>query len=843
MYDRLVCSRFELIVVLVITGVLLESVDKVDDSWTTKEFKSTPTNKSGFFSSPNYPNKYPGGQRIFLRFKAQENERVKIKFVDFDVHGLWPECQRDYMEIYIRVENISDYNKWDLHNKYCGNSVKEVPKVLVSYYRIIIIGLFTVKRSPQDAPYDRRTGYKGFAGTYEFISDSIYNIGKIGNRKSDCRYLLTKPNGTVVSPTYPGQYSDNMNCEWKIEGPKRTRIYWRFEDLDVFDGGKHCPYDSVVIYDGNSINSPTIGTFCGKDSGLEIWSTTNSLIISFTTKSGRQSDTNIQFTKNNDITMAGFRAIYRISNKIVSLDSNTLTHVRGTECDERIKSEKESAGVIKSPHWPGPVPTNITCVYTIDGLQDLHNLEKVKLNITNMTIPKYGEKCTSGFVKVYLSVPEKVEDSLSKPPDSTLCGQGVKAFTSAGPRMVLVFHAHNDKEYTNRRYGFEASYRFVTDYAIPGKPLSKSVCHFRYSSRSARVGRFNSPRFPSRYPPNTKCTYELLGRSDEWIRLSFKKFDLDTKPDCTGDVLYAKEYDNGKEALIGRYCGKLPPGPLQSDTSKVKFVFQSGSESAGSGFKIKYEFFRRVRPTSDSEICGANNLGREYRGGVIISSNFGHKYKTNRTCDWIISVKAWARVLIHFSEFNLEGHLEKQGCANAVLKIYTRRTALPTYEFCGPQLPNRTFLSDEGYMKIRFVTVDKAIGGKGFKLSWAAVRKQGRCEQFICRKSGYCIDNSLRCDKIPHCGLDDDSDETSECPKYGQDSLLTMILGIIIALVVFVILIVCIVHRKRRNGNHRSGKNRCKQLEVKYVTRTTNNDRLRDGRRELLEHTEKVSNV
>lgn len=599
----------------------------------------------------------------------------------------------------------------------------------------------------------------------------------------------------------------------------------------------------MVIYDGRSIKATKIGTYCGKKNDLEIWSTTNYLTISFTTKSGRQSDSNISYRRDKHITMAGFRAIYRISDSIVSLDlsSKNSIHVLGSECDERVISHKESSGIIRSPNWPGAAPPNITCAYTIDGLQDLQNLEKVKLNITDMNIPKYGNDCDGGSLKVYLT---GQKEFLADNSDSTLCGKEVRSFTSTGPRMTLIFDTHGHTSYKRRKYGFEASYRFVTDYAIPGTPISKSACHFRYKSSSARVGWFNSPRYPSRYPPNTNCTYELHGRSDEWIRLSFKKFDLDKKPNCTGDVLYSHEYDsNGKESLIGLYCGKLPPGPLQSDKSRVKFVFRSGPESKGSGFKIKYEFFRRVRPTSDSDICGASNLGRDYKGGVIVSSNFGLKYKTNRTCDWVISVKSWARVLIHFSQFDLEGHLEKQGCANAVLKIYTARTALPTHELCGPELRNRTFISDENYMKIRFVTVDKAIGGKGFKLSWAAVRKQGRCDQFICRKSGFCIDNLLRCDGISHCGLGDDSDETSECPEYGQDSLLTIIIGVIITLIVFVIVIVCIVHRKRRNGNHRSSKNRCKQLEVKYVTRTTNNDRLRDGRRELLEHTEKVSNV
>lgn len=54
-------------------------------------------------------------------------------------------------------------------------------------------------------------------------------------------------------------------------------------------------------------------------------------------------------------------------------------HIRGTECDQRILSKKESNGTVYSPNYPFPYHPNIVCRYFIYGLQDAQNLERVRL--------------------------------------------------------------------------------------------------------------------------------------------------------------------------------------------------------------------------------------------------------------------------------------------------------------------------------------------------------------------------------------------------------------------------------------------------------------------------------
>lgn len=64
-----------------------------------------------------------------------------------------------------------------------------------------------------------------------------------------------------------------------------------------------------------------------------------------------------------------------------------MEHLRGTECDSRVRSSGESSGMITSPNYPNSSPPNITCYYYIDGLIDTENLEKVILDFSTIQLP------------------------------------------------------------------------------------------------------------------------------------------------------------------------------------------------------------------------------------------------------------------------------------------------------------------------------------------------------------------------------------------------------------------------------------------------------------------------
>ena len=92
--------------------------------------------------------------------------------------------------------------------------------------------------------------------------------------------LYTSPSGDIKSPGYPNHYHNNANCVYNItvENGKRIRIH--FSAFDVEDANGHCPYDQLMIFDGDSMD-PT-GTFCGSGAGT-LTSRGNKLFMRFTT--------------------------------------------------------------------------------------------------------------------------------------------------------------------------------------------------------------------------------------------------------------------------------------------------------------------------------------------------------------------------------------------------------------------------------------------------------------------------------------------------------------------------------------------------------------------------------
>jgi len=48
-----------------------------------------------------------------------------------------------------------------------------------------------------------------------------------------------------------------------------------------------------------------------------------------------------------------------------------------------------------------------------------------------------------------------------------------------------------------------------------------------YSTRSGVEGRFFSPGFPQRYPPDTRCQYAFFGKPSERVKITFHNFSLE----------------------------------------------------------------------------------------------------------------------------------------------------------------------------------------------------------------------------------------------------------------------------------------------------------------------------
>ncbi|KAJ8275911.1 hypothetical protein COCON_G00076630 [Conger conger] len=59
--------------------------------------------------------------------------------------------------------------------------------------------------------------------------------------------------GRIVSPGFPGNYSNNLTCHWVLEAPEGQRLHIHFEKVALAEDD-----DRLLIKDGNNIDSPPV---------------------------------------------------------------------------------------------------------------------------------------------------------------------------------------------------------------------------------------------------------------------------------------------------------------------------------------------------------------------------------------------------------------------------------------------------------------------------------------------------------------------------------------------------------------------------------------------------------
>lgn len=725
--------------------------------------------QNGTFHAPNLTNFNGETRQCVYIFFAGPHQRVELVFDTFGLRGKPPDgsavgeipaCVHEYMDVYteIRSDNASKLIDTPFGGRYCGPIP---PRKRVSLYQGIALSFYTDKNVTLPTL---------FSGWYTFINGSEYEIGT-PLPSLPCSFIINatvRRNGTFLSPTYPGTYPKDLICTYQFIGKSEQRVRLEFRDFDLFFGGLHCPFDYVKVYDGLDNTSAVIGTYCGQQRNLVLYSSESFLFVVFYT---------LQRTANTQ--NRGFKGIFEFSESFVKLDfihKYEGQHIRGTECDQKILSKKVSTGFVVSPNYPYPYIQKVVCRYFVYGMQDFQHLERVRLKFVMFDIPpreppKSESACTEGYLKIYLKGQEAT-DSYDKF-DHELCQKNSipPIVVSDGPRLVMVFSSGE-----SHGTGFKANYTFETEYKIPGTASPDGSCTFTYRSSSRKKGEFNSPRYPSNYPSDTNCTYNFIATPNEQVTLIFDHFKVRTKNVnitvghygielCQDDwVEVYNMYRDKTEKLIGRYCGMTAPGPVESNLGALglKVILHSDSELVYSGFKARYIFENTKSIFGD---CGTNISSLDY--GVIMSPNFPNNYDgpaknlASKTCNWFISVRPNHQILLNFELFSVEGDQLSRGCPAAVLRMWFSILNTPL-ELCGVKSPeeNWSYLSESNNMRLSFIAAAKAVGQNGFRAVWTEVTADTDCQnQFLCSKNKYCISPSLQCNGIDNCGPEDMSDE------------------------------------------------------------------------------------
>ncbi|XP_047026079.1 cubilin isoform X2 [Helicoverpa zea] len=730
---------------------------------------------NGTFHAPELINPNNHSRQCLYTFLAAPGQRVLVEFRTFDLRGKPPDgaavgelpaCMHESMDIYSEMASLEagELVNSAFGGRYCGPIP---PRRRVSLHRAVALSFYT------DKMYTPPTL---FTGTYQFINATEFEVGTpVPNTL--CSFVIEaskRKTGLLLSPTYPGIYPKDMTCNYLFSGQPGQRIRLEFRDFDLFFGGPHCPFDWVRVYDGPDNSSAVIGTYCGQQRNLVLYSSDERLLVTFYTLPRAASTQN-----------RGFKGIFEFSESFVKLDfisKHDAEHIRGSECDQKILSKKESTGFVYHPNYPFPYIQKVVCRYFIYGMQDSQNLERVRLEFQNFSIPKGDnpkpDSCPDGYLKVYLRGQEAT-DSYDKH-DAELCGEGASGnppfpppLLSDGPRLVMVF---SSGELQGR--GFKAKYTFETEYRVPGTAAPGGECAFTYRSEAKKRGEFNSPRYPSNYPSHTNCTYTLAATPSEQVTVVFDHFKVRADAwnatagvysgaTCSEDWVEAWWVGReGTRVPLGRWCGLATPGPMHSPRGATGLVIalHTDAEAVASGFKARYIFEPAKSIFGD---CGGNMSGAEW--GVITSPNFPQNYEqpkngpASRVCNWFVTARPGKRLLLNFEYFAVEGHLTERGCPAAVLRLWYESPG-PPLELCGEKAPadRWQYLSSSNSIRLSFIIADKAVGAMGWRAVWTEVTvpEAGACAGGALDCGGACLPPAAPCSGLQHCALMPDTKPT-----------------------------------------------------------------------------------
>ncbi|XP_053315605.1 CUB and sushi domain-containing protein 1 [Spea bombifrons] len=471
-----------------------------------------------------------------------------------------------------------------------------------------------------------------------------------GNKPScvfSCFFNFTTPSGIILSPNYPEEYGNNMNCVWLIISEPGSRIHLIFNDFDV-----EPQFDYVAVKDEGISELPALGTFSGNEVPSQIAS--NSHIV------------RLEFQSDHSTTGRGFNITYTTFGQNECHDPGIPTNGRrfgdrfllgstvSFHCDEGfIKTQGSesitcilqegnvvwssavprceapcgghltaSSGVILPPGWPGYYKDSLNCEWVIEAR------------------PGHSVKITFGRfqTEVNYDILEVRDGSANSSP---LIGEyhGTQApqfLISTGNYMYLLFTTDNSRSNVGfliryesvtleidscldpgipvngyrhgKNFGIGSSVTFTCD---PGYILSDEeplVCESNHQWNHAlpscdalcggyihgRTGTILSPGFPDFYPNSLNCTWTIEVPHGKGVQLMFHTFHLES----SHDYLLITE-DGSFTHPVARLTGSVLPQTIKAGlfgnfTAQLRFI---------SDFSISYEGFNITFSEYDLEPC------------------------------------------------------------------------------------------------------------------------------------------------------------------------------------------------------------------------------------------------
>ncbi|CAL8311895.1 unnamed protein product [Merluccius merluccius] len=456
---------------------------------------------AGTLSSPalsmtNYHHNLNCSYHVMVR----QDRVIDLKFNTFQLE-VSSSCRYDYVSVYDGGSTAAP-----LLGKYCGAALPPNLRSTTNQLYLLFVTDNTVNGIGWRATYFETLGPAQGCGGY-----------------------LSMPMGMLGSPdpNLDGRYEPRMDCLWTIEMPVNKVINLTFISFDLED--VNCRFDYVKVYDGDNVNFPLVGTFCGNVLPTPFVSSGNFLTIRFITDSIVQKQ--------------GFNATYRAMDRICGGTLNAT----------------DVAQTITSPFYPNAYPAQTSCRWVLDAPPQ----ESIKVSVQTWVLQQ-GQSCTSNYLEMN---------------DWPLGDYGQSHKFCAGDNPVPDFYS----------YGRTVRLNFKSDAFMPGNGMSLTYqvagCSRTYQQA---YGYLKSPGWPDIYPHTTDCAVVLLAPQGSAISLFFNSFDLESHTTCSFDYLEVRNGSTASSPVLGKFCGSALPSPIFPGGNGLYLRFKSDFSNARNGYEATW---------------------------------------------------------------------------------------------------------------------------------------------------------------------------------------------------------------------------------------------------------------
>ncbi|CAG05694.1 unnamed protein product [Tetraodon nigroviridis] len=596
----------------------------------------------GIITSPNYPVQYENNAHCVWVITAMDSGKViKLSFEEFDL-------ERGYDTL-----TVGDGGKiGDTRRVLYVLTGSSVPDLIVSLSSQMWLHLQS----------DDTIGSAGFKAEYEV----------------SCFFNFTAPSGTILSPNYPEEYGNNLNCVWLIISEPGSRIHLLFSDFDL-----EPQFDWLVVKDEGLSEMTTFGTFSGKDVPSQIASNGHIMRLEFQSDhSNTGKGFNISSTtfgqnechdpgvpvngqRYGDQFQLGSSVAFRCDHGFIRTqgsdqvtciiqDGNVVWSAAVPRCEAPCGGHlTANSGVLHSPGWPSFYKDSLNCQWVIEA-QPGHAVKihfdrfQTEVNYDTLEI-RDGPSASSPLIGEYHG---------TQAPHFLISTSNVLflLFTTDNSRSAAGFNIRYESvkmesdscldpgiPVNGRRHGSSFSTGSSVSFTCePGYTLSDQepiVCEQNHQWSHAlpscdalcggyiygKTGTILSPGFPDFYPNSLNCTWTVEVSHGKGVHLVFHTFHLEENH----DYLSITE-DGNFQVPVARLTGSvLPPsvkaGLFGNFTTQLRFI---------SDFSMSYEGFNITFSEYDLEPCEdpgvpafSRRTGFRFRVGDSLAFSCFHGYR------------------------------------------------------------------------------------------------------------------------------------------------------------------------------------------------------------------------